>query len=379
MNSMRILHCITSLHPDGAQHALLRLLRGLRPPGFTSLVLSLTDTLTLAPRINELGISVSSLATNRSRGLLKAGPRLCSIVREFRPDVVQGWMYHGNLLATLAGRMSPGQPTVLWNIRTSVAAPSETKVATRAVRRLNAILSAVPNCVIYCAETSRAQHAAIGFHPMHEEVVPNGFELSRFKPDESARERLRINLGARPETVLVGNVARFHPAKDHGTLLRAVSILQNIHPEVEYVFAGPSIDVGNPILASLRAALPYPQRVHLIGPRSDIASILPAFDVYCSSSALEGFPNVIAEAMSCGVPCVATDVGASSEIIADTGSVVAPRSGAALAAAVSKILALTAEDRRALGMRARARIEQSYSIDSMVDCYKNLYAAFSAL
>jgi glycosyltransferase involved in cell wall biosynthesis len=118
---------------------------------------------------------------------------------------------------------------------------------------------------------------------------------------------------------------------------------------------------------------PFGSRLRLTGRRHDLHAVYPAFDVSGTSSLGEGFPNVVGEAMACGVPCVVTDVGDSRQIVGDTGLVVPPGDPAALAAAWEEVLRTPAAERRELGARARKRIEDNYSMKAIARRYEELY------
>ena len=114
--------------------------------------------------------------------------------------------------------------------------------------------------------------------------------------------------------------------------------------------------------------------VRLLGPRTDIPAIAAALDVGVLSSAYgEGFPNVVGEAMACGVPCVVTDTGDSAAVVGDSGVVVPPRDPRALAGGVLRLLGLPAAERAALGAVARRRIEEQYSLGAVAARYQTLY------
>jgi len=114
-------------------------------------------------------------------------------------------------------------------------------------------------------------------------------------------------------------------------------------------------------------------KVHLLGPRQDVALLTSALDVAVSSSVGEAFPNVVVEAMSCGVPCVATDVGDSALIVGDTGKIVPPAHPRLLAEAILELLNLPRDERRKLGVKARQRIQTNFEISKVVTAYEDLY------
>lgn len=369
---MRVLHVITSLHPDGAQRVLLRLLSGMRADGVDSAVLSLSDVVPLQPEFQAAGARVVVLGMNRALCVPRRLGQVKDLLGGFRPDVVQGWMYHGNFFASLFSSFKAAAGAVCWNIRTSVGSRSETRPSTRLMRYLNAKWSSHPECVIYCAQESLRQHEAIGFDPRRHEVLPNGFDTDTFRPSPTAGADLREALRLPADAVLVGNAGRYHPVKDHMTLLAAAALSIARNDRLHFVLAGADVEPSNEALREAVERKGLSKNVHLLGPRNDIPGLLSALDLYCSSSSLEGFPNSIAEAMSCGVPVVATNAGGSRELVDGGGAIVPVKDPRAMAEAVLALLS-SERERRAVGESARRRIEERYSLQAMIRRYYNLY------
>lgn len=371
---MKILHVITGLNTGGAETMLAKLLSCLRRGDTDHVVVSLTGGGPLADRISDLGITVTLL------GMARGGPspggflRLVQTLRQHKPDLVQAWMYHANLLTSFAAQLA-GRPSVIWNIRQSDLDPRVSKQSTIIVAKLGGRLSRwLPDKVICCAETARTVHEHMGYAPERMVVIPNGFDLEIFQPSEEARTSLRRELGLDGKALLVGLAGRFDAQKDHHGFLNAASILRKTKPDVNYVLCGDGIDAGNKQLTRWITENNLVGSCHLLGQRSDMPRIMAGCDVMVSASAFgEGFPNVLGEAMAAGTPCVATDVGDSRSIIGKIGRVVPPRDPAALAEALHEILHLDEADRRALGLSARAHIAEHYEIDVVAGRYAALY------
>lgn len=368
---MRICHVITGLETGGAQTALYRLLQVLRPPTFEHVVVALAAKGTMSARMADRA-ELHHLDMRPGRLLPHEILRLRHMLRDSRSDVIQGWMYHANLMASMAGWR--GYAPIVWNIRHSLHALQSEKRATRWVIRAGARLSRRPARIIFNAAVSRAQHVAFGYDGDRSVVIPNGFDTRTFAPRPEARTRLRGELRIAPDAFAVGLVARVHPMKDHANFLHAAKLLASSCPRSVFVLVGEGADVQNRAMGALIDDLDLRGRVRLCGRRTDIAAINNALDVAASASAWgEAFPNVVAEAMACGVPCTVTDVGDAPAIVADTGVVVPPRDAAALGAAWADLAALGEEGRRALGRRARRRIEEHYAIDAGARRYAELY------
>jgi len=173
--------------------------------------------------------------------------------------------------------------------------------------------------------------------------------------------------------VVFGHVARFDPMKDHAGLLRAAAALVAARPQARLVLIGQGVDGANPALARAVAEYGLAGHAHLLGPRPDVAAWTAGFDVAVSSSVSEGFPNVVGEAMACGVPCLVTDVGDSALVVGDAGRVVPPADAAALAAAAAALVDLGEDGRRRLGAAARARVAAEFGLPVVIGRYEAFY------
>jgi len=297
--------------------------------------------------------------------------RAVRTLRGFRPHVLQSWMYHADLLATLVFVMS-GRPALAWNLRCADMELERYSPITRCVRGVLARLSRVPRVVVCNSRASRDAHAAYGYRPRRWELIPNGFDTAVFRPSPTAARRLREEFGLEAANRVVGMVARRDPAKDHETLLAAAARVCGVHPEVRFLLVGS----GVPALAPRMQALGLAGRVLLEEARSDVAGLTAGLDLCVLSSAFgESFPNALGEAMACGVPCVSTDVGDVADLLADCGLVVPRRDPAALAGALCEALAWSPAERERRARRGRERIERDYALDTIAARYRTLFEA----
>ncbi len=377
MKPLRVLHIITGLGVGGAERMLVNLLeRAERDPRglFTSEVISLRAAGPMAEPIQALGVPVRGLnmRPNLPNPLLVA--RLAGWIRQSRPDVVQTWMYHANLIGGAAVKLA-GHTPLAWAIHQTAIDFETFKPATLKIVRASAWASRwMPDAVVCVAEASRETHAGLGYDRSRMRVIPNGFDTQRFKPDPAARQAARRSLGIPMDAPALGMFARFHPMKNHANFLRAAGLVQAQLPEARFILCGQGVDQANPQLAEWAAEAGLGgERLHLLGPRDDIPALLAALDLYVSPSRREAFPMSIGEAMACGVPCVVTDVGDSALMIADTGRVVPQADPAALAEACLELLRLPEEERKALGEAARSRVEQEYNLEGIAQRYAQLY------
>jgi glycosyltransferase involved in cell wall biosynthesis len=369
----RIVHIITGLPTGGTQSILVKLLSRMDPGAWDPTVISLRDRGVVGKRLEAQGVPVRALGMREHPADLRAIARLARWLREMRPAIVQTWLYHADLFGGLAARWAGSVP-VLWNVRQSNLDPLRERGTTVWIARLCALLSRrLPARIVCCSDSARRAHAELGYDPRRMVVIPNGFDTDTFRPDTTARASVRAEIGVAPDSLLIGHVARFDPQKDHVNFLEAARLLGQSHPSVHFVLCGEGVDVLNPSLRKLIDRCGIQHRCHMLGARDDIPRILAALDVASLSSAGEGFPNVLGEAMACAVPCVATDVGECAEIIGDTGRVVPSRDPRALAAAWRQFIEAGPGPRQASGIEARARIEAQFALSAMVARYEKLY------
>lgn len=370
----RIVFVITDLQSGGAEMMLWKLLSRIDRSRFDPSVIALSrETDGILTAFHDIGVPCELLGMKPGRASPSALFQLARRLRELEPDLVQGWMYHGNLAATAGVAVSGLKVPVLWNVRGAV--DSRSLRLTRFLIWASGRLSGWTARIINNSAVSAVQHEQRYGYPSSKRVVlPNGFDTDTFKPNLEARARVREALRLPQETLLVGLIGHYRPMKDHGNFLNAASLLKSRHPHVQYVLAGEFIDNANAELKRSIAEYGMQGEVHLLGQRDDMHAVQAALDIaVLSSSGGEGFPNVIGEAMSCGVPCVVTDVGDSGHVVGDTGVIVQPGDSEVLADGIARLIDCGEIQRSALGARARQRVIEHFSLGPIVSQYEALY------
>lgn len=371
---LKILHITPSLITGGAERALVRLIQSSDKNRFHHHVVSLTDFGTQGAELGKTGIAVDALRISGPFSAPKGILRLRNITKSVKPVVICGWMYHGGLFALFAG----SKASKVTAIRHSLHDLEKDKKTTRALIFLLARFSKRFNSVIFNSEASKKQHQAIGYNANKNIFIPNGFDTNEFSPyslQDKTRLRARLKL---PENDFVfGYVARHHPVKNHSGLLKTFSEVIKHWTNVKLVLIGQGLSSNNFDLIEPISQLGLTKHVILLGERNDIPELLQALDAYVSPSHAEAFPNTIGEAMSCGIPCIATDVGDSAAIIGDTGIVVPQNNNEALAKAMLGMVQMPKEERKALGRKARQRIIDKFRLEVVTKQYEELYLRLS--
>jgi glycosyltransferase involved in cell wall biosynthesis len=372
--TVKILHVITGLTAGGAERMLYNVISNINKLKFKPVVVSLMDTGIWGDRIEALGIPVHTIGMPSGKPTPAGFWRFINLVRQIKPDLIQGWMYHGNLAAQLAGIVTLKSVPVLWNIRHSLYSLSEEKLSSAAVIKILTPLSSFPKKILYNSQIGSIQHEKFGYQGNKTLIIPNGFDTEIFKPSFESRISVRKELFLNEDTILIGRISRYDRMKDFPNFLHAAALLLKEYPSVHFLLAGDQVNWENQMLHQLIHQLGITKHVHLLGERLDIPRLTASLDIASSSSAYgEAFPNIIGEAMACSVPCVVTDVGDSAWILSNTGKVVPSRDSNALANAWKELVTLDVEGRKALGDLARTRIIENFSLESVVAQYESLY------
>ena len=370
---MIILHIITNLNAGGAETSLFQLVTHNEID--TQIVVSMQDLGVYGPELQSSGIEVHQLNMTRGRVSFSGLRQLYRIIRQHKPDAIQTWMYHADLIGGLAARLA-GIKNVCWGIHHSnldISANSRTLLA---IVRLCGVLSrTVPSKIVSCSQKSTTVHIDRGFSREKFRTIPNGYDLQKFKFDAVAREHYRtkwdMNSG-----LLLGTVGRWHPQKDHENLISAISLLnQRLSNPVRCVLIGKGMSSDNLALVSMIQQYNASEYFVLAGLSDDVPGVMSALDIHILSSRGEAFPNVVAEAMACNTPCVVTDVGDAKAIVGSTGWSCAAENAEALSKSIElAIIACKSKEQWPKRREAcRRRIIENYDIANIVERYRDVW------
>ncbi len=370
---IKVVHCINGLNVGGAEMMLYKTTTRMARDRIATLVVSVMAVGPIGERIQHAGIPVVAFGKTPGKPDPRMVWKLYRLLRREKPDVVQTHMYEANLYGVLAAKLA--RVPIIWGIRCSDMDLSLYSPLSRLSFQLGARLSHLPDATIVNSEAGRTYHIARGYDGRRMVVVPNGFELDRFRPDAEARRAFRAELGLDDDALLVGRVARFDAMKDYATFAQAAGIAATQDARLRFVLAGERVTSENAELAHWVQQAGIASRAHLLGRRNDVPRVMAGLDVLVSSSAFgEGFPNVIGEAMACGVPCAVTDTGDSAFVVGDTGVVAPVRNPTALAEALLTLTRLPRAERAQRGQAARQRVAENFDIERVVARSEKLYA-----
>lgn len=367
---IKVLHVITGLGVGGAEKMLFKLLKTVDKNQFEMRVVSLRNGGSTADDIRALGIKVDSLAMKGLVSSLLGVSKLRRTIQEWKPDLVQAWMYHANLACSAALRHN--DTPLVWGIRYSILDLTTLKFFTRFLIRFGRFFSWGPARILYNANSIAKQHEAIGYAPQKRVVIPNGVDLEDFA--SVAPGALRVHLGLTKDVPIIGMSARFDPQKDFETFLEAACELKKSHPQVHFVLIGPGVHARQlPLLEGIHKR-GLEKIVHLLGEQKDPRPLVRDFDIFTLSSKNgEAFPNVVLEALALGVPVVATNVGDTADIVGQAGVIVDSKNPKALAKAWASVLSKPIDERMKWGAAGQTRVRERYTIQKIAAAYTELY------
>jgi len=370
---MRIIHVINSLDDGGAEGALFRLV--INNHESENIVVSLRDIGKYGPLLKKNKIEVHTLEMQNNFGFFKGAYKLFFLFKNSKPDVVQTWMPHSDLLGGIIGKFA-GVKKIFWGIRHSNLDYIKKNKRTRYLIKINSFLSRfIPSGIVSCADTAEKYHRGIGFSSRNMTVIPNGFDFSYLKINNKFTKEFRSLNNIRNDVFLIGMVARYDPQKDHKNLLEALKIILNQKVNFLCILVGKGLTIDNIEMLEQAKQMGVSENLLLFGQTENINYIMNVIDLHVLSSSYgEAFPNVIIESMACGTPCVATDVGDSRQMIGNLGWIVNPKNPNQMANAIIDAysnwkLGKDKENAKIL----RSFVKNKYSIGKMVNSFNNIW------
>jgi glycosyltransferase involved in cell wall biosynthesis len=361
--AMRIVYVLNSLTIGGAERQGLALAERMARRGHTVALLvlkpRLPDELITALPVVHLGMKKSPLSLIRS--IAEAG----FFLQAFRPDLLHSHSFHANLVARLLKLFVPGC-VVLSTVHSVYEGPWHRMVAYRLTdglsRRTIAVSQAAANRFVRLWAIPRPKCL----------VLTNGIDCGEFVPSLERRLRMRAEMAANGDFIWLAT-GRLTPAKDYPNLLRAFAQLLPFRPDARLWVVGETAGAQFRHLTALASRLNISDQVRWLGVRRDMPALLDAADGFVLSSAWEGMPLAVGEAMAMEKPVVATDAGGVHELVGECGLLTPIRNPDALAAAMLEVMRKPEVVRQAWGYAARERIVAHFSMDAKADEWEALY------
>jgi len=368
------MHIISGMSQGGAEGVLFRLITKL--PQFEHIVVSLSGEGYYTNKYNN--IDVASISFDLKNGSmfdrLKSSISLIRYINRSRVTLVQTWMYHADFFGGLIAKISNNVP-VVWNVRHSIGRLHKEKKSIRLILKINSFLSSfIPSSIVYCARSIEQQHVNVGYNSSKSSVIQNGYDLERYTINSEFSTKFRKHIKLPHDTFLFGHVGRFHPQKDHSTLFKAFFLVQKQGYNVCLACFGDGVNNKN--LQNIFGGF-TPSNIFLMGSQDNMVIPYNAMDCLVSSSSWgEGFPNVVAEAMACGAPCIVTDVGDSSLIVGNNGRVVPASNPYVMANEMCNFVLEKKNSFHVWSKRvseSRRMIQMHFELSNMADSYAKLW------
>ena len=370
---VKILHLINDLDRGGAEYCLKRLVGSMDAGRFSSHIVSILPLGPLGCELKAEGNHVDTLNCSTLADVPRALWRLIRFVRSKRPDIIQTWLYHADLIGTLASLSHPDS-MLLWNVR-NAGLEAEKRFSWRVLTVLLAGMSKLPHSIVSNSVAGIESHAKLGYRPHGWAHIPNGWDASDQVPTPEQRQGQRALFGLPKSDTLIGWVGRFAMQKDPTTFLSAVSLLHNRYPNLRFVLAGKDLAPSTQPFRDAMQNVGFRDRLIFLGEVGNVDALLPALDAMTLTSAYgEGLPNSIGEAMAAGLPVIATDVGDVRRLSVDGNWIIPPKCPEALVEAWIAFANLDSSSRATIGERNRNWIRTHYSIEQMSSYYEGLYA-----
>jgi glycosyltransferase involved in cell wall biosynthesis len=362
----RVAFIIRDLNYGGAQRQLVTLVKGMDKQSFDITLLYFYSGGHLLKDLQDSGCQIICLEKHERWDVFSFLGRLVQHLKTIQPDVLHGYLGESNLVTMFLKLFFPST-VIIWGIRESNTPSGRYGWLGSLLSQLERLLSFFTDLIVVNSHAGKDYYLSQGYASDKMVVISNGIDTERFQPDSEAGEKVRAEWGISENTILIGLVGRLDPMKDHPTFLKAVALLCKERKDVRFVCVGVGEENYAKELYQLTDELSIYEKVIWAGGRSDMPAVFNALNIACSSSSYgEGFPNVIGEAMACGVPCVVTDVGDSAWIVGDTGILVLPKNPEALAAGWNSLLNLALTKKAVLAEKARKRIVENFSLQNLI-------------
>ena len=373
-----ILFLLRSFNRGGAERQLCALAAGLQESGHSVKVAVFYMGGSLEAEARAMGIQIVDLKRRGRWDLFHFFLRLIRLIRREKPDILHSYLQVPNIWSAFVKLVLP-HVKVVWGIRASNVAMEKYGWQAQLTDRAESLLARIPDQIICNSQAGMRYAVEKGYPRKNLCVIPNGTNTERFFPDRKSGLRLREQWGVEADQKLIGMVGRMDPMKDYPNFLQAASLLVQEREDIRFVCVGGGPDKYIYEYQDLAHSLNLERFLIWAGEQDNMLNIYHSLDVLVLSSAFgEGFSNSIGEAMACGVPCVATDVGDAAQLIGTLGEIVPPGDSEALKEGILTLLSRL-ENETNLSAKVTERINEQFNMAKLVsrttDILNQVFAA----
>jgi glycosyltransferase involved in cell wall biosynthesis len=370
----KICFIISNLDVGGAELSLFKITLGLKHK-FDFTIICLSEIGIVGEQLKSNDVKVISLGCKNNFSFINIVFKLFFTIKSINPDIVHTWMYHSDFFGGIISRIA-GVKKVYWNIRNTDLRQG-VSFLTRIIGYSNALFSYfIPAKIVLVSNSSKIYHSKIGYCKNKMIVIPNGYDVSKHIKTDVSRNLIRRELLIPETTILIGSIGRFNKYKDHHTFLRtAIRVLDNIDStlDVRFLLIGRNVLSSNPQLFEIIKNSKHLDKFYLVGEKTNINDYFSTLDIFCLHSISEGFPNVLAEAMATGLPCLSTNVGDAKNILSKDEFIALSGDFITLSNMIINLISLDEFQLNQIGLENRNRIKSTYSSDLLFSNYNKLY------
>ena len=363
----KIVYIINSTDVGGAENIFFNFVKELSKKDIV--IISLTCQGYYGKELKNKGFTVYSINMKKNIFILFQIFKLFFLINIHRPEIVHTWLYHSNLIGGIIAKLSRVKK-IYWSIHHDYEYSNMLMMIE--MKLLSVLSHLIPNKIIYCSYSSKENHIKNGYSQFESSIIENGICLSKFKSDSILRTKIRAKLKIKNDCFLLGNISRYHPLKDHDTLLKSLTYLKLKSKSFRCILIGNGLTEKNIDLVKKIEKYNLAKEIILYGSSNKIHQLINAFDLYILSSKSESFPVTLLESMASGVPCISTNVGDAKNIIGNSGWIVNPKDHYELGNCIAKII-----DKRDLlqekSKLSKERVKEFFSLERMNYRYKKLY------
>ena len=364
---MKVLHVINSTDIGGAEKILFNLVKS--QSNKEVIIISLTKEGFIGRELIKKGYKVHYLNFQKNISVISKWIKFIFLIKKYNPEIVHSWLYHSNLIGGLSAKLMSVKK-IYWSIHHDYEFSS--KRMQLELKILGLMSYFIPNKVVYCSYNSKINHINNGFSNRNSSIIENGVCTNKFKKNFYFKKIFRRKLNIEKDHLIIGNIARYHPIKDHETLLKSLKILKSKKVKFKCILIGNGLTKVNQNLAFKIRKYKLQNRVILLGELNEVNKILNCFDINILSSKSECAPVTLMEAMATGIPSISTKVGDAKNILGDTGWVIKVGDHKALAEHIEQIY----KNKNLLKEKSTLALNRAktfFSLELMLSKYKKLY------
>ncbi len=369
MSKIKVLQLVEGFNFGGAETKLLELVKHMDKDRFETTVVSLGLGNEIEDKFhNELDCRVMTFQRQKQVDF-KLLARVRDFIRNEKIDVVMTTLFYADVLGAMAGKSGGAKGVFSWETISSPKwlVPHRLWSYRYAIRRADKVISVSKATAQWLVDKRKV-------NPGKVMIIPYGVNLDKFNP--SVKSVTRQSIGLSENDIIIGQVSRLNEQKGHTYLIDAAPAIIAKQPHVKFVLVG-----DGPLRADLEQQIKangVEDHFKLLGFRQDVHEILPLFDVFTLPSLYEGLPNVVLEAMACGLPVVATPVDGTKEAVIDSETGILVPVGDVKELAENLLKVISNNDLKSkLGTAGRKRVEDEFSLDGQVKKFETLYETYA--